>query len=181
MEKTILVIALLFCTLSIKAQQAGPKVKRSLLSAYILPLKIAYEQGIGDKYTTEISAGLTGFTEIRENNVAFVVAPVIRGDFKYFYNLEKRWEKGKNVDLNSGNFWGFATRYTFQPIGDKNNYREIEGGALFIAPMWGIQRNYPSHLSIGLNLGYGVAIAGNTVTFDPLIHFRLGFILFSGN
>ena len=181
MEKTIFIIALLFCTLSLKAQQPEPKVEKSLLSAYILPLKIAYEQGIGDQYTTEISAGLTGFTEINENNIAFAVAPVIRGDFKHFYNLNRRWEKGKNVDRNSGNFWGLATRYTFTPIGDSNNYHEIEGGSLFIAPMWGIQRNYPSHLSLGLNLGYGVAITGSTVTFDPLIHFRLGFILFSSH
>lgn len=101
---------------------------------------ILYELGIGKNTTTSLEA-ITGFA-LRgcsgcETN--FGVYPIIRGQARYYYNMNRRLEKGKNISGNSGNY--LAALIVYQGgspiIGNLNTTNTIGVG-----PVYGIQRTY---------------------------------------
>jgi hypothetical protein len=179
MKKIVLIAGMILLPTVSVFSQDEPAVVKSLVSGYFIPLKFSYELGIGRDYTAGLSAGVTGISRYENDEFRFSLVPVLRTDLKHYYNLQKRYEKGKNTAMNSGNFWGIMARYTFEPVGGDIE-KDPEGwGAVFFAPMWGIQRNYKSHISLGLNLGYGVGISRNDVSLNPLVGFQIGFVFFS--
>ena len=178
---TLLILMALSCTLFAFGQPEEAKVERSLLSVYFIPLKISYEQGLGKSNTLELGGGLNGVTWLENtgdfDEFRFGVVPFVETTFRNYYNLEKRQEKGKRTAMNSGNYWGIHARYHFEPIaGDTDDDRF---NSVFIAPVWGFQRNYNSHFSLGMDFGLGVGFNGNDAYFGPLIRLKLGFVLFS--
>ena len=167
--------ALFLLVLSSYGQNDEPGVQKSLVSLYIIPLKVSYEAGLGKSNTLQFSAGITGATKIENDQFKYSLVPIVEGSYKYYYNLNKRHLKGKNTDLNSGNFWGVNARYSFKSISQNGD----DFGSVFISPMWGIQRNYKSRFSLGLRLGYGVVITQENSFLNPFINIKLGFVLFA--
>ena len=156
-------------------QNEEPRVSKTLVSMYIIPLKASYEAGIGKSNTLEISAGLTGITKFDNDQFNYSLVPMVEGSYKYYYNLNKRHLKGRNTAMNSGNFWGLYTRYGFKSISENGD----KFGSVSISPMWGIQRNYKNRFSFGLRLGYGVVITKDNSYLNPFINVKLGFVLFA--
>ena len=152
-----------------------PSVTRSQVSAYFIPLKVTYEHGIGQSNVIELGAGVTGDTRFVNETMDFRFMPFIDGSFKNYYNLEKRQQKGKFTAMNSGNYWGIGARYGFATTSDDVRYSDV----VFVSPFWGLQRNYGSHLSLGLNLGYGVGLRDDDLYTDFYVDFKLGFVLYS--
>jgi hypothetical protein len=144
----------LIASISAYGQSKEAKVERSLLGVYFIPLKVSYEHGIGKHNTFEIAGGMDGASWIENDEFRFGLAPFAEGYFKNYYNLDRRLENGKRTEMNSGNYWGIMTRYNFPVIsGDESDERF---NSFFIAPVWGFQRNYKSHFSLGMDLGFGV-------------------------
>ena len=179
------IIFLCFIVLStsifVYGQSEEVKVEKHLLSVYFIPLKISYELGIGKSNTVELGGGLNGVTWIENNGdfdqFRFGIAPFAEAYFKNYYNLDKRYSKGKRTASNSGNYWGLFARYRFEPIaGDTDDTRF---NSIFIAPVWGFQRNYRSHFSLGMDLGFGVGFNNGGSYFSPVVRLKLGFVLFS--
>jgi hypothetical protein len=174
-------LMILSSTLFAFGQPEEVKVERSLLSVYFIPLKISYEQGIGKSNTLEIGGGLNAVTWLENNGdfdeFRFGVAPFAEATFRNYYNLEKRHAKGKRTAMNSGNYWGLHARYRFEPIaGDTDDERF---NSIFIAPVWGFQRNYGSHFSLGMDFGLGAGFNSYGAYFSPVIRLKLGFVLLS--
>ena len=176
--KSIIFICLIVLGTSIFAvgQEKEVKVERHLLSVYFIPLKMSYELGFGKSNTVELGGGLNGVTWFDEyDQIRFEVAPFAEAYFKNYYNLDKRHGKDKRTDLNSGNYWGLFARYRFKPIaGDVD---DVRFNSIFIAPVWGFQRNYKSHFSLGMDFGLGIGFNDQGSYFSPVIRLKLGFVL----
>lgn len=177
---TLLILMVLSTTLFAFGQTDEAKVERSLLSVYFIPLKISYEQGLGKSNTIEIGGGLNGVSWLENNGdfdeFRFGVAPFAETTFRNYYNLDKRQGKGKRTAMNSGNYWGIHARYRFAPIaGDTDEERF---NTFFIAPVWGFQRNYNSHFSLGMDFGFGAGFNNYGTYLSPVIRLKLGFVLF---
>jgi len=177
---TLLILMVLSTTLFAFGQTDEAKVERSLLSVYFIPLKISYEQGLGKSNTIEIGGGLNGVSWLENNGdfdeFRFGVAPFAETTFRNYYNLDKRQGKGKRTAMNSGNYWGIQARYRFAPIaGDTDDERF---NTFFIAPVWGFQRNYNSHFSLGMDFGFGAGFNNYGTYLSPVIRLKLGFVLF---
>ena len=176
MKKITATLATLFLfALGAFAQNEEPKVSKHLVGVYVIPLKASYEIGLGNSNSLELSAGVTGSSKLENENLRFSLVPIAEGAYKYYYNLNKRQLKGKHTALNSGNFWGLNARYQFKAISDNGD----DFSSVFISPMWGIQRNYDSRISLGIRLGYGVVITKDNSYLSPFINFKLGFVLYA--
>lgn len=178
---TLLSLMVLSSSFFAFGQSEEPKVERSLLSVYFIPLKISYEQGLGKSNTLEIGGGLNGVSWLEDagdfDDFRFGIAPFAETTFRNYYNLEKRQSKGKRTAMNSGNYWGIHARYLFEPIAGDTG--DAQFSSFFIAPVWGFQRNYNSHFSLGMDFGMGVGFNNSDAYFSPLVRLKLGFVLFS--
>lgn len=91
-------------------------------------------------------------------------------NYRYYYNLDKRAAKNKNIDNNSASYIGLDVASIFPRLIDKTNQYNYQ---IMITPNWGIQRNasliangefaigpslvinpYETMLGIGLKAGF---------------------------
>lgn len=93
----------------------------------------------------------------------FSFGPALAVQYRYYYNAEHRKAKGKQAEINNMNYLSPA----FETIFSRNsisiysgNYKQ--GAINQLGLVWGIQRNYPRHFSLDLNLGPGWLFAKGT-------------------
>lgn len=113
------------------------------------------------------------------NGTGFILAPVVTLEPRWYYNLEIRNNKGKNIKNNSGNF--FTPRISYNPdwfvISNKENISAIS--QISVIPKWGIKRTY-NHLTFETGIGFGYrfylekfANKNGDATLD--LHLRIGY------
>lgn len=168
--KNFLFLIFLFSGITSTAQQTN-----SQFSLNFLAPSVEYEASISSRSTIDLNLGV-GFTYQYSATFgeAYGVYPDLEGQYRYYYNFEKRADKGRKISENSANYIaGVASINSGNPIiGDleyDNNY-----GA-FVGPAWGLQRVYNSGFKLNLNLGLGMGFndSGDTY-FRPLFGFQLG-------
>ncbi|MGB7786036.1 MAG: hypothetical protein WBL27_08050 [Salinimicrobium sp.] len=88
-------------------------------------------------------------------DVGVVFIPSISLEPRFYYNLRKRINKGKNITKNSGNF--IALRLNYRPdwftLSNVDNTSVADNIA--IIPKWGIKRTFWNHLTYELGAGVG--------------------------
>lgn len=131
---------LFICSILSLNAQTDKNVEASQLQLSLPLPSILYELGIGKNTTTSIEAitgfALRGCTGCETN---FGLYPILRGQLRYYYNMERRVRKKKNIQGNSGNY--VAALVAFQ------NGRPLIGNlntttTLAVGPVYGIQRTY---------------------------------------
>ncbi len=93
----------------------------------------------------------------------FFILPGLDAQYRFYYNLQKRADKGKRVQLNSGEYLGPAARvwYSREPVRGaelREDYRFVYS----LGGVWGFQRNLQSRLSLEYQIGPGVMFAQGT-------------------
>lgn len=136
-----------------------------------------YEAAIGENSSLDGMLGLGfGYHDADYLDEAeFGIFPHLEAQYRYYYNFQKRADKGKKISENSGNYLaavGFVA--SGDPvIGDmhlRNNY------SAFVGPAWGLQRVYDSNFKLNLNLGAGYGFNDyNESSLQILIDIQLGF------
>ncbi len=132
----------------------------------------AFEKSIGRIHTIYGQAFANFNTSITEDYyedfvIDFFVEPALTLQYRLYYNLNRRDEKGKNTARNSGNYFAFIneTRFTKAPLDfydvKEATIRPVIAGALG----WGLQRNYNSRFSLDFYLGAGLKYA-RTSSYD---------------
>lgn len=121
------------------------------------------------------------------NKIYFGFTPVIKAEPRWYYNLNKRLRKDKNIAKNSGNFLSLDVTYnpnSFTIL--DNSDRDLEVfSQLRVIPTWGIRRTYWEHFTLetGAGLGYIQTFQSDDYYLDPddehlialKIYFRLGY------
>jgi hypothetical protein len=92
---------------------------------------------------------------------------LLRGEYRHYYNLEKRRDEGRLSTTYSGNYVGLFAEPSF--IFAKGE----ESTNLYAGGVWGIQRNYTSHFHLDLSINAGIGQNG----FETKAGLRLGFWL----
>lgn len=110
----------------------------------------------------------------------FLMTPVITVEPRWYYNLEKRQSKSKNISGNSGNFVSLQTSYhpNWFVISNYENLKTFN--LVTIIPTWGIKRNIGKHFTYetAIGIGYGYQFRGeyddvNGVAID--LNLRIGY------
>ena len=176
--KYILLLSFSFCTLfTLNAQQQNG-VEKGLLSVNILTPGLEYELGLTNTTTLDFRIG-TGFAYRKGIfGEGYGVYPIFNVQYRYYYNLKKRHDKGKNTTNNSANYLALSGAVqTGKPIIGNLEYYEDYFGV--IGPVWGLQRYYKSGFKLDLNLGGGLGFDDyDKAYFSPIIGIRLGCFLF---
>jgi len=100
--------------------------------------------------------------------------------FRDYYNMRKRYDKGKNTAHNSANYMGLGVFYVPKVSADFANLKYQFSGPGLMA-FWGMNRVIGKHLLVDLGLGAQFTI--NTVGYDsgfkanPLVNLKVGYNL----
>jgi hypothetical protein len=152
----MLLAALALATASITAQKVEDQIWG--ISVGISPIILYNETTLSDQVTlrSELNVGFgwtSGNAYTGGSEWAFIPAIVVEP--RYYYNLEKRFNKGKITHNNSGNYLSLGLGY--QPglaIGTENTYAHP---ALSFIPKFGVKRSIGKHFSYETNFGLGYA------------------------
>lgn len=85
--------------------------------------------------------------------------------------------KSKNLEYNSGNYWGirFLTKFNEFDIGTNDREDNLD---FALSPTWGLQRAYGKvHFLFDIGPAYYFDTKGNSYFFPFMIHLNLGYNL----
>ena len=157
MKKTILTLALISLTITVKSQNTSVEKsvfgiqtgflgiwghnETKLTNQIALRSEIGFDSGIwgGDFY----------------DKTGFLMTPVITAEPRWYYNLNKRESKSKRIDGNSGNFISLKTSYhpDWFVISNYDNLKIISDFSLI--PSYGLRRNISQHFNYEFSVGLG--------------------------
>lgn len=174
--KAALVALFILMTISHSNAQEKPAVAKSQFKINVLLPGFVYEHGLSDKNTlySELSSGY-GYTS-NSFGKTWTFYPYINEQFRHYYNLDKRAEKGKAITHNSGGFVALSAFYNFKSITTNDNYLP-ENASITVAPVWGFQRTYKGNFNLDLNLGIGYNFDKNDSELVPVLNFTLGWVI----
>ena len=140
---------------------------------------LTYEPRLSNKMTADISAVVggghdigEGFFEINYGYPAFYVSLTP----KYFYNRQKRINKGKEMILSSGNYIGLRLKFVAANSGPVYYYRNSVLGNVH----WGMRRALGQHWLFNFHMGAGYAedIDYGFGTIYPALDFKFSYVFF---
>lgn len=172
--KKLILISFFFCSFFSSYAQDQPSVEKGLFSVNILTPGLEYEYGLTNSTTLDLGAGSAFAYRKGWFGEGFGIYPTFNVQYRHYYNLKKRLDKGKNISNNSANYIALSGAIqSGKPI--IGNLAFNEGYFGVIGPVWGLQRYYGAGFKLDLNLGggYGFNESGNSF-FSPIIGLRLG-------
>lgn len=137
-----------------------------------------YEPKISNKMIIDLSVGAGGGYDISEGSITYdVFKPAFYFSLtpKYFYNIQGRIKKGKNTQLNSGNYIGVRLKYV-TPLDRKT---DLIRNSILTNIHWGIQRAIGDHWLFNSHIGVGYAqdIDYRFGTIYPSLDFIFSYII----
>jgi hypothetical protein len=141
-------------------------------------LGFTYEPRLSNKMTLAISVGLGGGYDISEGSLEvnygepalyFSLTP------KYYYNRQKRIDKGKETLLNTGNYIGMRVKVVAESD-DEVSASYFEG--LLANLHWGMQRALGERWTFNFHIGAGYArnILYPVGTIYPAVDFAFSYV-----
>ena len=147
---------------STRTSKYSPELSDELHKISILPLGYSYERKIADEFTFDAGIDFSFDVYYPDDDIfddnALVVNPTIHFEPRYYYNLERRYRRGRNVTFNSASYIGIYSELRMNPLVEENNGYWPVYDRFKIGPVWGIQRNLGRRGYINFNLGYGLVI-----------------------
>lgn len=155
MKKNILIFVF-FLTFTVSAQQKA-SLEKSIYSFQIgtagqLGAWFQNETRLLDNFALRTELGL--YTGIIVGN-GFFIAPELNLEPRWYYNLEKRAKRGKNISNNSANFLTIKTGLRsniFEILHDRGKSAE---NSISFVPKWGIRRNLGKYFNYEAGIGVG--------------------------
>lgn len=181
---------LLFAAFAANAQTTLPQTEQlHKIKLSVTGLTYQWEKPISRKSVFTAEAGAAGGWALHGSSwtgtdFEYYISPYVSAGVRNYYNLDKRFNKGKNVSSNAANFFtgelfGTGPAIIHSDWGnhnvDKNPLNDYQMG---INAAWGIQRNLSKKVNFELQLGVTAATNFKQVAFGPKI--GLGFGLLAG-
>lgn len=186
--KTIIITTLCLINSIAFAQEKSSNtvsVEKSIfgIQTGLLGIWVHNESKLSNQFALKTELGLDSGFFANSSEFKFLMTPVLTLEPRWYYNLENRFAKNKNISKNSGNFISIKTSYNpdLFTISNADNLRVID--QLSIIPKWGIKRTYFEHLTLETGIGVGQVFyfgkssdylaKKNDVVLD--LHLRIGY------
>lgn len=180
MKRTLLILTIFFIT-AYSYGEGHENTKRNILRFHFINPGIEYEHSITEKSKISVKSGYgvsmsyPNLTAIQPNH-AFFISPFLNIHYKYIYNINKRQAKNKDVNFNSGNFWGF--KHSINGPNLKSELNRTNNFDFSLGPTWGLQRNfYNFFMMFGMGPVYYYDTKGNSGFYPLMIELCIGFNL----
>ena len=175
--KNSLLFALCVITFSSIHAQSHVNMVKSLFKVNALLPGVSYELGVGKNTSLNFDAALlftlNGGTG---RDTEFGLYPAVGADFRYYYNMDRRIGKGKNILGNSGNYFAVVNQFYLGNaiVGDLDYNSNFYYNA---AVVYGIQRMRPKGFYWGLSFGPGIFVDEFDVNGGLFLDTKLGWVL----
>ncbi len=143
------------------------------------------ESKLNDSFVLRTELGLDAGINGSYERTIFALTPVITFEPRWYYNLDKRQQKSRRIDGNSGNFLSVKTSYNpnWFTISNHDNIVVLDG--ISIIPTWGIKRNIGKYINYetGIGMGYYYGFKNKNYSVNGSgglalnLHLRIGFKL----
>lgn len=172
-------ILLFFLSLHIFGQDAEITTTNKFRVNFLNPA-IELDRVTGKKsiLTTGIGVGYGGgYPDLTFGGSGFIyiISPFLDVQQKWFTNLEKRNQKGKNTANNSGNFISLRLLVRGESLAE--NVIRTSNTDFAIGPTWGIQRSFGENFHFLFDIGsvYYFDTEGNGNIFPINLQFNIGY------
>ncbi|WP_018674824.1 hypothetical protein [Riemerella columbina] len=128
------------------------------------------EIGLADQFALRAELGVMPKWYVGNGTGWFLDASV---EPRYYYNIKKRAEKGKDTHSNAANFLTLGVSYRPEKSlgGSYVDYNSIS-----IVPKWGMRRNLGNHFNYEVGAGLGFRHEFNHSNFGEIdLHLRIGY------
>ena len=177
-----IIFTILFAALSQLAfsQDKETSLKKDIISADIglFTVWINYERHLGGLFTLKSQLGL-GFgwgQDFFSNGSYYTFIPIAIAEPRYYYNFNRRVEKGKKTSYNASNYFALAPMYFFKPFIISNNpYEEEYQSTAALIPKWGMKRTIGRRWNFEFGLGPGVSFSNAETNATYWIDLRFGY------
>jgi len=173
MKKTFLIIAFYIITISANAQ--AKTVSNHSLTIYTIGASYSYEQTLGGKMTIIAHADLLMSHMVwTPSGFEYAIQPGLGLESRFYYNIGKRHNSGKNISYNSANYLSLECMYLFEPMVSQ---RVIFPYKFHISPNWGIRRVYNDRWLLEFNPGiYFFVDSLSKFSWRPRINLKFGIV-----
>ncbi|WP_299229156.1 hypothetical protein [uncultured Psychroserpens sp.] len=182
-----ILLPLIFCGLTFITNAQDVSVEKSTygIQTGFLGIWAHNESKLSNQFVLRSELGLdTGIFGSDVNDInGFLLVPAITLEPRWYYNLNKRQNKSKRIDGNSGNFISIKTTYhpDWFVISNEDNINFISD--ISIIPTWGIRRNVGNHFNYETGFGIGYVHyfeEDNVILLDESgvtvnLHLRIGY------
>lgn len=122
-------------------------------------------------------------TDYYRDYTGILMLPELTLEPRWYYNLQKRADKGRRIDGNSGNFFSLKTSYHPDWFSISNYEDNGVISDMSIMPTWGIRRHLGKHFTYEAGIGAGyryqfakqAGFAKNRGEFALNLHLRFGY------
>src|SRR5215203_3303457 len=153
-----LIALLVITTKSFSQSEATPDI-RDVTKLTILSPGFSAEKRIGKFQSLNAQAYMHlsayyGYSSTFGTTSGVNFDPAIEIGYRYYYNVGRRFARGKRIEMNSANYVGathqsvIEKRLAYDAALSKSRYRLLNG----IGVVWGIQRNYPKRFSLDVQV-----------------------------
>lgn len=175
MKKTTLLVCLLIAQLAYC--QSDNLLKNNQFRLNFISPGFTFEKSVSNSSSFIIQSQIIYGFNVRGSQTNHVFAPLLETQYRFYYNLNSRKEKQKNISNNSGSYFGVSTMYGFKPL-NNDNFISIYDG-FTVGGLWGFQKTYKSKLNIGAEIGLGYNFSENQPKkIVDLIGIKFGYVLF---
>lgn len=181
MKKVFLIFGILM-TGVVFSQEKNNTVQKSIIGLQIgfFGLDVYNEFKISDEIALRpqfsLNPSIWGGDLYSKTNFAF--SPSLSLTSKYYYNLNKREEKGKNTRNNSANYLAFKVEYFPNWFVISNTKDLTVNDAIYMIPHYGFRRNFAMNFNYEFLAGIGIGkiLKSNFSTqLRPEISFKIGY------
>lgn len=162
-------------------QESG-LLKKNLIGVQynILGLEIYNESLISEKLVlrSDISMSLVSIRSgVIYPETGYVISPLVGVAPRYYYNIIKRKDKGRNIRNNAANFLDVSLVYNPGWL-SVSNYDVKVNDAVFLIPHWGFRRNFSRNFNYEFYVGLGIGkslIKRSDIAAIPSLGFKIGY------
>lgn len=168
MTRKLRLLILAILPLTGKAQHAGVQKNISGVQAGLFGIDLYDEIRIGSRTTLRAEASL--FPAIWGGDLyartGFAFYPALTLQPKFYYNIARRSEKGKNTKNNAANYLGMQLRYIPDWFVISNEKGLRLSNQVNIIPTYGFRRNFAGNFNYEFRagIGYGTSFGETTNT-----------------
>ncbi|MDG5490435.1 hypothetical protein [Psychroserpens sp. SPM9] len=187
MKTVVICVLYLLSFNTIYAQQKDASVEKSVFGVQtgLLGIWANNESRLSNSIVLRTELGMDAgiFGNDIYNSSGYILGFVITAEPRWYYNLNRRQNKSKRIDGNSGNFISLKTSYhpDWFYFSSDDNVKLIAD--ISIIPTYGIRRNIGKHFNYeaGFGIGYIEYLNDNDVIIlnesDVAVnlHLRLGY------
>ena len=159
MQKTLITLILCGLTLFAKSQNASVESSTFGIQTGVLGIWVYNEVKLTNSLAlrTELGFdfGIWETTYYDDYNAPFLLTPVIVIEPRFYYNLQKRSERSKRIDGNSGNFIALKMGYHPDWFVLFNTDDAPVVSDFSIITTWGIRRNIGDRFNYEAGIGAG--------------------------